>query len=471
MKTDKKDIPWAETVAVVYLALPLLLFFSLYTRAIVAIAASLTLLTCFWHLVQRTQWSFPKEERVVMFYLTAIAAIWLGLGGGLGGLSQNTDWVKHYSVLNFIAQHSQDHFRNTASGSYEVMRYYLGWYIVPALGIKALGQHGQTLLSGIWTLLGLVIFFKLLADWVGTTRSAIIAPIIFILFSGWDVIGRAITHFQVPLIFHYEWWAGWAQYSASTTSLLWVPQHAIASWLGAVLLARQTERPTLLPFLALLFSAILFWSPFAAMGLVPFALLVTFQYRVKPVVLDWRTFSSLVFLALPLAVYLLSGATAVQHGPIWRDTCIFRNAFPGAPCFTWCGYVEFIAVEVLAPILLLALTPACRTPLMWLAAGSLVLIPLYKIGFFDDFAMRASMPALAVLAMYLGRTATKSEGWQRYGILLIMVLGIATPVGEIARGFYPPKIYARPTSVFNAPRGANFLEFQYFSNKPIWLLR
>ncbi|NRO99546.1 hypothetical protein GWC77_27140 [Paraburkholderia sp. NMBU_R16] len=190
----------------------------------------------------------------------------------------------------------------------------MGWYIVPAFVLKYSNPHAQRLISGLWSLIGLFLFFRMLLSLISGQRAKIITPLIFIVFSGADVVGRALTHFRMGPIYHLEWWAGWIKYGSSTTSLFWVPQHAIAVWLGIAMLMRQDRLPTLLPYLIFIFSAISFRSPFAAIGLAPYGAWLIWRNGVRKTVLNWRAIITVMLLVAPLFLYFSASSARIPHG-------------------------------------------------------------------------------------------------------------------------------------------------------------
>lgn len=253
-----------------------------------------------------------------------------------------------------------------------------------------------------------------------------------------------------------------------------MPQHALAAWLGIAVLMRQMERPSLLPFMAMLLSASLLWSPFVAIGLAPFVFAVAVRHHGKQSALSWQALLTLALVALPIVVYLRSGAGTVPHSFIWNNGCFGR-----ARCFTWWGYARFLLIEIGLPSIILLSIKSERGAFLWVALGSLLVFPLIHIGAFNDFTMRASIPALAVLAIGVARIAAVGHRPALLGAaLLCLALGAPTAIGEMARPFVAektepgPKVRVSQKNTFDdlsivwSP-----LRYQYFAQHPIWILR
>ena len=70
------------------------------------------------------------------------------------------------------------------------------------------------------------------------------------------------------------------------------------------------------------------------------------------------------------------------------------------------------------------------------ALASLMLIPFYKMGAYNDFAMRVSIPSLFILAVVLAQymMETKKQLF-RYILITLFVIGSYSTASEIGRSF------------------------------------
>lgn len=98
------------------------------------------------------------------------------------------------------------------------------------------------------------------------------------------------------------------------------------------------------------------------------------------------------------------------------------------------------------------------------------MIPLYRIGIYNDFAMRASLPALAVLSILCAKVLAAGATRYSAAIVVVLLLALPTSVGEIYRGFIREDPAIRPDATFNDPWAARYLR-QYFAPLPVWVLR
>jgi hypothetical protein len=220
----------------------------------------------------------------------------------------------------------------------------------------------------------------------------------------------------------------------------------LAGWIAALLfLLWRARRLPLAGFLAPIpFLAL--WSPFAVMGIVPFAAYAGIatlrrgELRVADVMLPAVTLA----LAVPGLLYLTAESDAVGS----RPTAI-----------SVAQYVAFEAIEVAPYLLALAFLGPGRFGAATLAITAAVLLgaPLLQIGNSTDFVMRASIPALAILALLVADALADRQQALWRGLLLVALgVGLATPAFEIVRAFVYPRAPAMLCSYFGVvPGGFN----------------
>ena len=464
MQEGKDVLSRAEAAAALYLIAPLFIFFAFFIRLEIAVLACVLIAWQMVEIVRHASWREPLGRRWMYFYFLALAMLWMWLSVGMR--IENADWLKHYSVVNFLDRHAWPGHTHIAEFGDAVIRYSLGWYLIPAAVLKITDAHIQTGVLAAWSVLGIFLFFSLLPIQVGTTRKALIAaPLVFMVFGGADLIGTLLTRYQRGPPLHIEWWGSWIEFPASTTSLFWVPQHALSAWLGVALIMRSRQHAALLRYLILLVAAIALWSPFSAAGLVPFLLALLWQHGGGKMLWGWRQIASTLLLVVPLGLYLLAKSESIPTGFITDVPCITEHR----DCFTWKSYFIFLLLEVGLLLAILFFWRQKEQGFLVAAALALCLIPLYRVGIYNDFAMRASLPALAVLAIFCAKAIVHAPRPYAWGALLVLLLALPTTGGEIYRVFMTgPAI--RPDTTFDDPWAKKYLR-QYFAPQPIWILR
>src|SRR3569832_568239 len=188
-------------------------------------------------------------------------------------------------------------------------------------------------------------------------------------------------------------------------------------------------------------------STFNDVGLMTILAVLAWRHGLRKMAFDWRPLASTALLAAPLALYLTAKSEAIPAGFIGALPCIAEHK----ECFTWGSYLLFLLLEVGLAVTILLLWRGKEREFLIVAACALCAIPLYRVGIYNDFAMRASLPTLAVLAILSAKVL--AAGPQRYSVAIVFVLLMALPtaVGEITRDFLPGQGIS-PETTFDEPK-------------------
>jgi len=466
MEIEKPQLQPVETLAVLYLVLPLFLFFATFIRFEIAIPACVLILHQLYEILHRTSWRRTREllswETLFILGLSTILLVWLY---GAGSLSANYDWYKHYSVVNFLAQHPWPPAGYVDGVGNATLRYYAGWYLVPAAVVKLAGAHFLHVAVLTWSTLGLTVFLEIVRTLVGKHRSAIVASLAFIAFGGANIVGKLIADGRIAFPGELQWWAGWIEYNSPIIALAFAPQHTLSAWLAVALFMRYRTCTASLPFCALVSVAVAYWSPFSAIGLIPFLCALAATHGLRPLVLGWRSLLSVLILAIPIGTYLTSHPEQVPHGFIGSLPCVLQ----GLSCFSIKNYILFIVIEVGAPLAILFWRRENEQGFLASAAITLCLIPFYKVGENNDFAMRVSGPALAVLAILCAKLLLRGTRVQSLAIVAVLLLALPEVVVELARPLTSSE-HVTPDVTFPTSVPPEMLP-QYLVPSPLWILR
>ena len=432
-------------VALLYLTFPLFLFFIGWCSWFIALPVIGLLLYLLANTQKRIgQSSIDEKFEIVPVVVTGIfSLIWVATTGVWNlGFGRTQDWdVMRNDLLSTLTKHSWPvtHVFTDGSAVWS-MRHYLGFYLPGPLAGKVAGNNlGVTLFTtGIWMFLGvwiaLMLVQKLFASY--GLRKYLSLPL-FIAFSGLDAIGSRIqgTLSLRPSNLinggHIEWWAEKYQFSSNTTLLHWVPQHALPSWIGALLvihIVRSRQNLYLLPIISL--SALL-WSPFAAVGITLLALLLLFSagetslffasIRKLPLLII-----SLFVIGVPLLAFLQSGTSDIPRSLLLSSGSFTHNAKI---------LFQFISLEfgIVAALSAFIVRQRLREN-MFISIG-LLLVLMIVVGLYNDFAMRVS-PALLVVIFInacealLIRPHRKSLRLMQLALAGVFVIGAITPLFE-----------------------------------------
>ena len=370
--------------------------------------------------------------------LVVLGVVALSGAGGFG--IQTWDWAKHHAILRDLIDRPWPVAYATGRDD-AALTYYVAYYLPAALAGTVAGWTAANVVLFAWTALGAVLALLWVVVLSGTRVWQCLG--VFVLFSGLDLVGAQWSGRWSGAAwlqdFHVEWWAGSWLYPSNVTLLAFAPHQAIGGWLLTGLALDGLDRYAGRYPHALGAGICLLWSPFAALGLVGLAVLGGGGRRSRrgglgglardPVELAGAA------IALVLALYLLS-----RNWPVALPDRYYPP--PDRIAAAWLGFVpaqmparQFVAeyaAFVLLEFLLLAglLWVAQRgTDRRLLGAAMVMLLglPFLRYGYFNDLAMRASIPALFVLQVL----AARALGRWRERPLLVSLLGLVLAVGAL----------------------------------------
>lgn len=425
-----------------YVFLPVLLFFFGWLRLWLAVPLGILWLAAFGKLgrylcVERKKRSpvgfhFRPEYWVVV---GVVVFAWL-MFSGIGGFSyQNSDYFVRNPIYRDLVRQPWPVFfdfstqrpavRDVLGNGSAAFVYYFCFWLPPALLAKLFA--GNELLANVfllaWAYLGVMLALYQIHRHL--KRHFWAAPVIFICFSGLDGLGYWLLKGRFAFGAHLEWWCTYFQYSSHTTVLYWVFNQAIPLWLLTALLLNMRGNKTTIGLCSLAFA----YSPFATFGMVPLAVYSAFRRGQ-----NWKKALTWENALIPLAMLLVFGSFYLSNaGSVSLQGWIFQFY----PWKKWLpAYLLFLLLEVgiYAWILQKCLR---KYAYLWVALAELALIPLYKMTGANDFAMRASLPALLILSVCLTRYALACRAdygkWAALALAVTLALGAVTPLSEIYR--------------------------------------
>lgn len=382
----------------------------------------------------------PPPSPAAVAAVIALAFLWVGLSGAGGWGYQNPDWDKHNAILADLVRQRWPplyYAIPTDPAGVSPLLYYLAYYLPAALVGKLAGWQAANQALALQTALGasLALLWFCLAS--GGVR--LWAALLFVLFAGLDVAGAALMGFTpVDGVEHMEWWAvdraggrtapHFFQYAAHTSHLFWAPQHALAGWLATALVLQRIARGTMAG-VALAIAAVAIWSPFVSLGLLPFAAAGLWLTRAR------GAFSLANLAAPPLMLALAAAFFATSQNPAPREWLFAAAGIADWPKLWMLWIFEFGLYAIF-----------CRRAragerservLYWTAIAALLLLPLYRIGRYNDFTMRAALPSQFVLCACIARELLARRWTADSRVLLaLLLLGTFLPLNEIARSFH-----------------------------------
>lgn len=431
-------------VALAYLALPSMIFVFGWFLLPVALVLCAAMLHFLFKIVgtRPITWSAGYSRQAVLLIL-ATSLAWAAFGGGSHFVYANTDWVVRDAVLGDLVFANWPVNYVTADGVNLILRSAIGYFLPPALLGSWIGVDHLDLAVYLWTAMGVMIFLLLLPlpGQAGWRLASGLLLVVF--FSGMDFVGQTISTESLPEFpERLEWWVP-LSYPSLTGQLLWAPNHCLPIWIGAALIFRYWNTGELPGLIAAILPLTLIWTPFAAIGLAPFALLGTIASvrRYGRRHLPWSSLISAAIFCLPIGLFLLLDLGGIDSrvagtpisGPVNYPQ---QAATPHA-------YFLFVSCEFL--FLALVLAPHVRQMQGALAVAVVLLLalPMIRFGPSNDVLLRLCAPPLVVLLVVCLQTLlTQNRSLFRSSLWiagLFLLIGGHTAFNEFWRAASYPR--------------------------------
>lgn len=419
------------TLVLVYLSFPLLLFWWGWFDWWMALPCTIALAVVFKKVIGfETPISPPKTLYSSLLVCFALTFVWTYLAGVGGFRPQHFDYFKHNLVINNLVRYEWP--VRYADDTY--LCYYHAYYLPPALLAKWMGGINAVhfYMFG-WTWLGLTLLFQLLHRLGGWTLV-----VLFIFFNSTEAILLIYEAFKSPHTIGYTFTDLWTNdhtieliqtpgglmFPSHVESFTAAPQHALPAWLatGGVLECRissaECRSKNKFTVYCLLLIVLLYWSPLVVVGFLP---LVIFDYFNKS---TFDTFTSrkqtsfrsllttshllltthsslLIFISLPALIFYAG------HVPL-HDIQGWWWTFIKTP-HEYVLLATFLFIEIGIWSILMWFLKKKKVistedlKLVLLASAVLLVLAVYRYGYFNDLARRASLPALLVLCWGIGK--------------------------------------------------------------------
>ncbi len=335
------------------------------------------------------------------------------------------DWEKHYAIFDLLIKEDWPPVVKLDEHTW-FLRYYLGWYVVPALLVKIFGLPLLPVLIA-WTAVGLCIALVLAFHSLKKTSHFFIAALVFFFFSGLDIVGAMLNNYVPPPFPHWpQIWAGWGEIWPALTGIAWVPQHVICGWVGACLFL--CKRRLAVKYSAVIVVVVALWSPFCAVGLLPIAAWAAYKEGVKTLFTLQNLLAAPV-LAIPIALYLTQSTTQMPFTFAWQHST-----------FSLRSLVLFSVAEFLLIMLIFYKLRRKDRSLIVVLGLFLTSLCLVRFGVLNDLLMRGSIPAICILSVWMAKSLLQSKGWSRELLTTYMVVA-ALPVGyAFINGITRPRV-------------------------------
>ncbi|MCL6589405.1 MAG: hypothetical protein K6U80_05560 [Firmicutes bacterium] len=450
-------------LAYAYLVFPVILFAAGWLKPLLAIV--LAILLCYG--VIRAVIDYEDIRPVKIYTSTILIGLFIILGvvywvylSGIGGYSfQNADFDLQNAMLRDLIDFDWPVIYNyptqpqihELAGHQGALVYYFTYWLPAALLGKVFGLGAANVFLYLWTVWGILLCFYWLSRKV--KKLSVFLLLLFIFWSGLDVAGYFAHGFRFTYGEHLEWWPSYFQYSSNTTALFWVHHQVVAPWIIVMLLVNRISKKTVFFTYALCLP----YAPFSFAGLTPFVIYYIVSGKnakkifSKEKAVDfpalWHNLkanlsvSNLVTAPILIGVFLLFFANTGSRfgGLIWDSKGPYN--YLGFKTDLWTviiNYLLFCLLEFGIYVLLIG-GKYKKNPVFLIMVASLLLIPSFKMGIYNDFVMRVSIPALTFLLVFVAKffTDPSPKGTKtrilKYILFAFLLVGAVTPFNEIYR--------------------------------------
>lgn len=419
-----------------YLILPPLIFILGWLKPLFAIIGVATLAVILWVFFKNEKDREFTISTMWLIIISVVSLIWVWQSG-IGSLFyQNEDWHLRNAILQDLINFSFP--VRYDNGSYLV--YYMG-LLLPAAIIGKIAQifgtspNTAVLIANVanylYSSLGIFLIFLQITTTLKAKNKQILAILLLVIFfSGWDIICALVFH--QPLGFNLQLeWHGIFQYSSNSTLLFWVYNQTIATWLICTLLFKKAyaiKNFALYAALSLFFAPL----PFIGISIYLFCLAIyKFLHYLKHKKL--KTFTKNIFsiqnilsllVLFPIMYFYYKSNTNITNFGlrIYNFNLIIFNFF-----ILEAGiYLMLISYKYYKNIL------------FWITGLSLYIFPFLSLGTDPDLCMRASIPALFILMLFIIKTLLDNQTNKITKIIIsiAIIIGSITPILEFHRGIY-----------------------------------
>lgn len=427
-------------LAVAYLAIPNLIFIVGWFRPVFAGGLLLAMAIAFRSSVisGKTRLQWPLSPSVSACLLLAAAA-WSFFGGGSHFVNASHDWVVRDAVLGDLIYGEWPVSYKGVDGSIVVLRSAIGYFLPPALFARTFGFQHIDLAVFTWTTTGVWIFLSLLPLPRHATLRLPATILVTVFFSGMDYLGVLLATQMTPIFpLRLEWWVPMS-YPSLTGQLLWAPNHCLPIWIATLLVLRHRDVKWFPQLSLVLIPLTLIWTPFAAIGLLPFLVLAAWRPLAATPWRDWPWLSASCAALFSLAVVAfltidVGGMVIAANLPPATEGLPSDIARQG---ITVRSYLIFVVCEFLLLSIAIAVHVRRDKDFFLLSLLVLFLLPLLNYGPSNDAMLRLCVPPLIVLFVTCLRVLLPAEARRptptQVAAWVCLLVGAATAFNELWR--------------------------------------
>lgn len=446
-------------LAYVYLTIPMLIFLFGWLRPLYAVLLGGILIAGFvlaWNTAPEMDVSgICRKNLPKLLGVAAVAALWMYLSGIGGFAYQNFDHQWRTAILDKLVNNDWPVIIDDPYGNFEhpaALIYYFALWLPAALIGKGFGMEAAQTVLFWWCLIGVLLCFTLI---LGLCKKVSVWIVLgFVCFSGLDAVGDFLLHNSTNYLWftgnHIEYWIYGYQMSSMSTQLLWVFNQAIPAWIITLLLLHQKDNRSVI----FIYSFSFLSCTLPAIGMLPILACIgirrivrmydkdkPFRENIRPILRDALTFQNLCTGMLMALLSYLFIKSNTQSANGFQKIDIPHQLM----CYLVFCFLEFVIYY------LVIYRAHSRNALYWVSFLTLLVVPWIRVGYFADFIMRASIPALVVLFVLVMQAFLRFRAEKAHkafaALLIVFLLGSLTAYHELNRTLYNTVEHAKDSAV------------------------
>lgn len=338
----------------------------------------------------------------------------------------SVDWSKHYAFFNLLTSKASWPPVLEFDGHTWFLRHHLAWYLVPTLLAKMLGKQFIVLAVFVWTTIGLSIALLLAFHNLRKAKHLFVAALVFLFFSGLDIVGAWLANKIEPLNLGWiQWWAGLRLFGVLPTfmSLQYAPHHILVACVATCLFLYN--RRLAVQHSLLIITVAVLWSSFVVIGLLPIVVWSLFREGYKKA-LTMQNLLVAPLLAIPILLYATLEAGYIPRMFVWND----QN-------FQFHLYIMFIVFELALIQLILFYLLKDKRGLLIIISLFVAVVSLFKMGDWSDLLNRAAMPTFIIMSIWMVKALLENSGWRREVLVAYLLVGAVTSVVSLVIAISP----------------------------------
>ena len=394
--------------ALIWLLLPVMLFCAAYLNIFPGIILTLVFVTIVFFAIRKLddrKFEIPVKYIIAFAVLAIFISILSGVGEYIYSLQDHAIRRATLSDLVMSTQTDPDVINITGSSGRAAFCYYFVYWMPAAIAGKIFGHSIDVanLVLMIWTAIG--VFITLIAMSFYSGRATLFSAFFYLFFGGLDIIPYFI-HETVGYA-DWLWLEGWVphmSYICNFVDIGNVFHQAVPCYLICAMLLISRRPSNLGLGCGLLFC----YSPWAVIGILPITIAKFFDKEnrergIKDTLKD--VFSPVNIMAVAVLLFVFVPFYLSTSG-LSSEKGLTVSFYGNVPKFLLC-YFLLILLEVV-PAAAIVFMRRKKDIIYIVSVATLLIIPLFKVTYQNDFAMRASMPGLFILAVMLCEICVKA---------------------------------------------------------------